>query len=210
MDQGGRVRGATRHRHVGTAALLAAVLATAGCGSRTETAQAEPRLTPVATADSSPSPSPSPTPPPEPVQGERLTRSVDVGDGALLGPDDRGEVDEAAIAAFSEAVFTWLDEHLTDLQGGGDGLLALVLAEGLAPDDPAVVPALTTALASPSLTVTTARYELTAFHDAGPQFATVAVALSDGGGSTRSATLAFAASTDGRPVLVLGEPEVTP
>lgn len=185
-------------------------LATAGCGSRTQTAEAEPRLTPVATTDGSPSPSPSPTPTAEPVQGERLARSVDIGDGSLLGADDRGEVDEAAVVAFSEAVFAWLDGHFTDLQRGGEGQLALVLAEGLAPDDPAVVPALTTALASPSLTVAAARYELTAYHEAGPQFATVEVALADDGGATRSATLAFAVAADGRPVLVLGEAEVTP
>lgn len=204
------MRGAPRQRHVGTAALVAVALATAGCGSRTETAEAEPRLTPVATADATPSPSPSPTPTAEPVRGERLVRSVDIGDGALLGPDDRAEVDDAAVAAFAEAVFAWLDGHLTDLQAGGEGQLALVLAEGLAPDDRAVVPALTTALASPTLTVAAARYELTAFHDAGPQFAIVTVALADERGLTRSAALAFAASDDGRPVLVLGEREVTP
>lgn len=210
MQGWGRVRRAPHHRHASTAALLALAIAAAGCGNRTETAEAEPRLTPVPTIASTPSPSPSPTPTPEPVQGERLTRSVDVGDGALLGPDDRGEVDEAAVAAFSEAVFAWLDAHLTDLQGGGAGQLAGMLVEGLAPDDPAVVPALTTALASPELTVAAARYELTAYHDAIPQFATVDVVLADADGSPRGVTLAFATAADGRPVLVLGEPEVTP
>lgn len=195
---------------MGTATLLAVALATAGCGSRAETAEAEPRLTPVAAPDDSPSPSPSPTPTPEPVQGERLARSVDVGHGALLGPDDRGEVDEAAVAAFAETIFGWLDGHLTDLNLGGPGDLARVLDPGLAPDDPAVVPALTAALASPALTVVAATYELTAYHDAGPQFATVAVTLTGPDGATRSATLAFAAAADGGPVLVLGQPEATP
>ena len=202
--------GPRRFGRLGTAALLAGVVATAGCGSRTETAEAEPRLTPVAAADASPSPSPSPTPAPEPVQGERLVRSADIGDGGLLGPDDRGEVDEAALAAFADTVFTWLDDHLTDLQGGGEGQLSRVLDASLAPDDPTVAPALTTALASPGLTVASAVYELTTYHDGTPQFAEVAVALTDGAGVMRHATLVFAAASDGRPVLVLGETEVAP
>lgn len=196
-----------------TATLCVVALAgTAGCGSRNDPADAGPRMTPVADASSaspSPSPSPSPTPEPTPVHAERLSRSVDVGDGALLGPDDRAEVDEAAVGAFADAIFTWLDAHLGDLQSGGHGHLADVLPEGLDIDDPAVVPALTTALASPDRPVGSASYELTAYHDAGPQFATVTVGLADADGTARTATLVFAPAADGHPVLVLGETEVT-
>ena len=194
-----------------TGALCAVTLVgAAGCGSRTEPAEAKPTMTPVPAAAASPSPSPSPSPDPViPVQGERESTSVDIGDGSLLGSDDRESIDEAAIVAFADAIHAWLDAHLTDLQSGGTGLLAEVLPAGLAADDPAVTPALTTALASPENPVAGAHYALTAYHDAGPQFATVAVTLDDPTGTPRAATLVFAPGPDGSPELVLGETEVT-
>lgn len=190
----------------------AAVVLVTGCRSGSETADAEPEMTPVADMGTSAA-SPSPSPSPEsvvPVRASRQSHAVDVGDGTLLGPDDRDTVDAAAVTAFGDTVLGWLDAHLTDLQAGGAGRLAEVLPVGLTPDDPAVAPALTTALASPDLPVAHATYELTAYHDAGPEFATVAVTLADEAGVTRTATLAFAVAAGGEPVLVLGETEVAP
>lgn len=215
MGEGTRTarRAVAGRRAAGAAVAAALLLGTAGCAGNNDPAEADPEMTPLATESdlAAPSPSPSPTPPPViPVRGERHPESVDVGDGSVLGADDRSEVDEAAIVAFADAIFAWLDAHLTDVQSGGAGHLAEVLPDGLAPEDPTVVPALTSALASPGQPVAGARYDLTAYHDSGPQFATVVVTLDDPTGTTRTATLVFAPASDGSPELVLAESEVAP
>lgn len=192
---------------LGLGALCALALAAASC-SGTQAAVADPSPTPVAVV--SPSPSPSPTPPPVvAVAGERIVALVDVGDGALLGPDDRGEVDETGVTAFADAVFDWLDAHLTDLQAGGAGQLAEVAPEGLSTGDGAPTDAGTAALASPELPVATARYELTAYHDAAEEFASVRVTVTGPDAAERTATLVFAPDANGAPELVLVGPEVS-
>lgn len=202
-------RGARTGRLAAAALCAALAVAASGCSNANDSAVARPTLTPVA-APSTPVPSPSPDPPiPFPTGSDRAARSVDIGDGALLGADDRGPVDEAAVVAFADAVFAWLDAHLADLQAGGSGHLADVLPEDLAADDPQVSPALTTAMAAPDHPAATAHYDLTTYHDAGPEFASVVVTLHDPTGAPRTATLVFVPNADGGPELVLGETEGT-
>lgn len=188
------------------ALVAAGLLAVAGCASNDPVAAApSPSPTPVA-----PSPTPSPTPPPlEPVAGERQLTAADVGDGVLLGPDDREGVDEGAVQVFATAVFDWLDGHLDDLQRGGDGHLDAVLDAGLAASlDDAARAGLTTALASPATPVAAATYTLTAYHDATIEHAAVEISVTDRSGATRRTTLVFTPGAEGAPVLTLADAEV--
>lgn len=187
-----------------TLALVAAGLVALGGCTGNDPVAAAPSPTPEA-----PSPTPSPTPELEPVAGERLPTSVDIGDGKLLGPDDRETVDEEAVRAFAATIFDWLDGHLDDLQRGGAGRLDEVLDPGLAASlDDAARAALTTSLASGDAPVATATYTLTAYHDATIEYATVEVAVTDRAGAPHRATLVFTRGPEGAPVLTLADAEV--
>lgn len=196
--------------HRSTHALVAAALiALTGCGPANDPVDAV--AAPSPTPSPSPSPSPSPTPSPlPPVAGERLPSSADIGDGERVeGKDTRDAVDEDAVRAFADAIFDWLDAHLDDLQRGGEGRLADIDGAGVAAGlDDAQRAALTTALANPDQRVAAATYELTAYHDATIEFASVVVTVIDPIGVNRSVTLAFTPGAEGAPQLSVASLEV--
>ncbi|MDP8927677.1 MAG: hypothetical protein M3O70_03630 [Actinomycetota bacterium] len=109
--------------------------------------------------------------------------------------------DDVAVAGFAAAVVGWLDRHLTDLQGGGPGLLAEVAAPGLLTGAPAVsVTAATHALVSPERPVTDAFYHVIVAQEGLPLWARVGVTVRSAEGTTSSAGFVF---TPGPPPVLI-------
>lgn len=190
------------------AAPAAGVLALAGCSTGPDATTAVPP--PV--ADGSPTPPPTEEPAtsePATVRGERLPGAHWVNATALLshrtvevGPGD-------TVLPAVHAVGDWLDQHLDDLQRGGEGHLAEVaptelLAVATADD----LAAVTTDLASPAAPVATATYRLDAAYDADTEWITATVEVTDVSGGHHAATLVFVPG-DAGPELVLFGPAST-
>lgn len=107
------------------------------------------------------------SPPPEElsVQGEVEVTEVGLSNGPVVFTPGTPEhtpppTDPDSRDRWVEETRAWLDRHLSDLEDGGEGLLADVAADGLLEQDQAVVDALTTGLASAERPVNGARYDL--------------------------------------------------
>lgn len=158
----------------------------------------------VPIADTSPTPTPAATPeaPPspvvhDPVEGEREVETVVVAEGPIFDRSAAPGTDEAAVDAFVDAIADWLDAHLTDLHGGGPGLLEDVAAAGLI--DSGETAELTSGLATFLEPVSSATYRFVVAADGAPEWAHVRVNISTGGQAdeARSAELTFAVGDDG-------------
>lgn len=147
-------------RHVAVVAL--ATVAAAACTAAPEpSAGPSPTATPVVAA-------PSPTPPP-PVRGERVVRTRSVApEPVVLNGGEQPPVDELLVRGFADAVASWLDAHLTDLQGGGEGLIERIAAPGLLRTSPPALAAVTTDLAAEDRPVEAASYHLLVATDGEP------------------------------------------
>lgn len=184
-------------------AALVVVLAGAvtGCSSEPETAPSPTAASPSPTA----SPSPSP---PAPVDGTVELEVVDVApvEGAVVPPGGGGvavpAVDERRARRFAGNLKTWLDEHLTALQGGDD--------RGKLPGGrrlqgaTSAVRAATTALADPDAPVAEATYHIRVAARGGPEWAQARVVVVDRDGSRHVADLMFVPSRRGPRVLAAG------
>ena len=118
------------------------------------------------------------------------------------------EPDDDAIAAFESKIETWLNEHFTDLESGGEGGLAAVAAPGLLDGAaPAVVAGLTTDLASEQSPLREATYHFTTMHAGTPEWVRADVTVVGGDqGDTRGASFIFIPDDRGSPVLIMAEP----
>jgi hypothetical protein len=167
----------------------------------------EPEPEPTARPTATPTPEPEPEPePPPPVQGEpELTEVVDLsvtGTGlhrAGTGGDAPVPIDEASVATFAAAMASWIDDHLTDLQDGGEGT---VVAAGL------VGPVGVGHLTDPDHPVTSARYSMRVGARGAAEWGEVEVVVLRVDGTERTATLAFLPGDDA-PRLVAAEGDGT-
>jgi hypothetical protein len=133
---------------------------------------------------------PEPEPePPAPVEGtsELLgVRDLSVTGSRLVhsgtSADARVEIDQGEVEALIEDLTAWLDDHLTQLQDGEDGLVAD--AEVTGPDGLAE-------LAGPADTVDEASYAFVVGARGEPEWAEVTVRVAREDGSTRRARLVF-------------------
>ena len=180
-------------------AVLVVVLAVLLAGDDPEPPAAVPEPEPTPAPTLEPEPEPEPEPPP-PVRGE--TTLVEVVDlsvhgtqlfGDRMPQDEPVPVDDDAVAALVDAVAAWLDEHLTDLQVGGDGALIAAGLDG----DPG--PSLT----DDQLGVEVARYDLTVYARGEPEWARVVVEVARRDGSVARRPLVFVPG--GEPSVVAGE-----
>lgn len=144
-----------------------------------------------------PEPEPEPPPPPPPVEGEaELAEIVDLsatGTGLVAsgsGADAPVDVDHDAVDALVASLAAWLDDHLTDLQDRGDGLVAGVGLQG--PDGVGD-------LAGSGTVVEQATYRMAVGARGGPEWARVVVEVTDEDGGTHEAVFAFVAEDE--PVL---------
>ena len=192
-------------KRVLAAALLAGVAV--GC-SRT----AEPEATP------SPSPSSEePTFEVHPVVGERVPAVYHVSSREILGNGSREPLDEAGTGQVMDAIATWLDGHLDDLQRGGDGdLVAIAPAglileaegdEALSPEVQTKIDAVTTDLTNADLPVASARYHLAVYGEAVLEWAMAQVEVTRSDGSTATATFVFGIGENYALSLLLTGPE---
>ena len=166
---------------VGLAALVIALVVLTGDDPVPET-EPEP---PVA----EPEPEPEPDPEPDPVEGE--TEVAEVVDLSITGTrlvhpgsadHEQVPVDEEALDALVDAIADWLDEHLTDLQDGGEGLVA---GAGLAgPQDAGD-------LAGPEEIIEDASYVFRVGVRGQPEWARVDVEVITDDGEEHAAVLAF-------------------
>lgn len=136
-----------------------------------------------------PAAEPEPPPPPPAVEGEaELAEIVDLsatGTGLVAsgsGADAAVDVDHDAVDALVAALADWLDEHLTDLQGRGDGLVAEVGLQG---------PSEVGDLAGSGTVVEEATYRMAVGARGGPEWARVVVEVTDEDGGTHEAVFAF-------------------
>lgn len=189
--------------------LLAAILlagVAAGCS------RAEPEATPT------PSPtSEEPTFEIHPVVGERVPAVYHVSSREILGNGSREPFDEAGAGQVMDAMATWLDGHLDDLQRGGSGdLVALAPAglvleaegqEALPPELQTRIEAVTTDLTNADLPVASARYHLAVYGEAVLEWATAQVEVTRSDGSTAAATFVFGIGENYALSLLLTGPE---
>lgn len=92
--------------------------------------------------ETEPTPSVSQTPTFEvhPVVGERVEASYHVSSLEIMGTGTRAPFDDPGAATVREAIASWLDGHLDDLQYGGDGNLAAVASPELPIPEPEPTP----------------------------------------------------------------------
>lgn len=109
---------------------------------------------------------------PAPVRGEPTVLVQSTSNGPIVFHDrPRPPADEAAAGAMVKQATDWLDRHLTDLQAGGDGLLAEVAADGLLDGaDPALLASVTGDLTGPDRPVRTALYHVVVAEEGAPAF----------------------------------------
>ncbi|MDP8960267.1 MAG: hypothetical protein M3N32_01355 [Actinomycetota bacterium] len=148
-------------------------------------------VTLVACPSTPPLPNPAATAPPSPpgpVRGQASVGVVSSSAGPIVFHDQPAPPpDDAAVAGLAAAVVGWLDRHLTDLQGGGPGLLAEVAAPGLLAGAPAEsLAAATHALASPERPVTNVFYHVIVAQEGLPLWARVNVTVTSAEGTTSS------------------------
>lgn len=175
-------------------AALVALLALGGC-----TRGGQPEAGPTTST-----PAPAPTPTVGPVDGDADVVVVTADPNSLVFNDRAApEPDQAAIDAFAEQVDGWLDEHLTALQDGGEGLLDEVAApDVLDGADPDTLDAVTTGLASPDAPVDHARYHLVVAHSGRPLWVRVHVIVVSRDGAAHEVGFVFTPAEDGDPTLV--------
>jgi hypothetical protein len=132
--------------------------------------------------------------PPEPVEG--TAELVDVRDLSVTGTrlvqpgsdaDAAVPLDEDAIETFVEDLTAWLDEHLTQLQDGEDGLVRQASLTG----DEAIAD-----LAGPADLVEGAEYRFVVGARGEPEWAEATVEVSREDGSSRAARLVFDADRE--------------
>jgi hypothetical protein len=154
----------------------------------------EPEPEPPA-AEPEPEPEPEAEPEaPAPVQGEaELAEIVDLsatGTG-LAHPGSSGdqavEVNHDRVDALVAAIAEWLDAHLTDLQDGGDGLVADVGLQG---------PEGVGDLAGSGTVVEAASYRMSVGARGSPEWARVVVTVTAEDGGEHKATFAFTGRRD--------------
>ena len=118
------------------------------------------------------------------------------------------EPDEGAIADFDLRIETWLNDHLNDLQGGGEGKLEDVAAPGLLDDAaPDVIAGISTELASEERPGLEATYKFTIAHAGIPEWIRADVYVrTDDEGSTQAASYIFVPGDGGAAVLIMAEP----
>lgn len=170
-----------------------AVVVLAGCSKGTPPASAPP-----------PSPTPSPTAT-GPVKGQPNVVVVTSSAGPLVFHDVPPPApDDAAVKAFSGAIVSWLDRHLTDLQAGRGGLLQEVAAPGmLAGAPPELVTSVTRALTDPQHPVANALYHVVVVHEGQPLWARVDVTV--GGFDGRVTNAGFVFTPGPKPVLIAAD-----
>lgn len=159
-------------------------------GSEDPAGSGEPRIT-------APEPDrPVLEPDPPPVRGEaEVVEIVDLSitDSRLVhagsGANDPVPVDDDAVSARVEALTAWLDRHLTDLQEGGDGLVADVGLAGSA--EVGTLAGSGTLLRSRSAT-----YAFTLGVRGAPEWILVDVAVLDRLGDRHTATFAFTGAAE--------------
>jgi hypothetical protein len=171
----------------------------------------EPEPTTAPTAPTAPSASPEPEPepepePPAPVEGGyELTEVVELsatGTGlyaAGTGGDAPVVTDDAAVTDFVAAMAIWLDDHLTDLQDGGEGAAASAGLSG---------PIEVVHLTDPEHPVAAASYLVRVGARGDPEWGEVQVSVERQDGSVRTATLALLPGEDA-PRLVAAEGDAT-
>lgn len=189
-------------RHLAPAALL--VLASA-CTGVNAPAAAVPDPPTTATAVPSPAVAPTRTPELATVVGERVPGAHWVDSAGLLthSPGPVGPPD--TVLPVVHAVGDWLDAHLDDLQRGGDGGLADVLAPDLlAGATPADLAAVTTELASRTAPVATATYRLDAAYHDSTEWVEATVEVTAASGRRAAATLVFVPHGDGLELVLFG------
>jgi hypothetical protein len=173
------------------------VLAVAYLASRSA-----PAPEPTAAPTSEPEPEPEPEPqPPGPVTGEyelAAIRDVSVSGRRVFGssmPQDAPVVhDEGAVGAFVDQMAAWIDRHLTDLQGGGEGLVAGSGLEG---------PHELLTLTDPDHPVELAQYAMVVYAREAPEWARTNVVVARADGSVSTADLVFLPGE--QPALVAAE-----
>jgi hypothetical protein len=150
--------------------------------------ESEPTAVPTSEPESEPEPEPEPEPP-GPVAGEyelAAIRDVSVGGRRVFGssmPQDAPVAhDEAAVGAFVDQMAGWVDEHLTDLQDGG---------EGLVPGSGLVGPHEVLTLTDPDHPVELAQYAMVVFAREEPEWARTNVVVTRADGSVLTADLVF-------------------
>lgn len=206
------------------ATLLLAVVAV-GCS------RGEPETTP---------PSPSATESTfevHPVVGERVDAVFHVSSREILGHGTREPLDEDGAGQVRDAMATWLDGHLDDLQYGGPGDLASIAAAGLEIPEPTPEPtasgasadpqpsasasasepappppdpritAVTTDLTNPDNPVASARYHLAVYGENVLEWASARVEVTQADGTVASATFAFTIGEEYALTLVMAGPE---
>lgn len=131
--------------------------------------------------------------PPSPVRGQTDLVVVSSSAGPIVFHNQPAPPsDDAAVAAFAAAVVSWLDRHLTDLQGGGSGLLVEVAAPRLLDGAPAEsVAAVTLALVSPKRPAANARYHVVVAQEGPPLWARADVTVRAVDGTTAQAGFVF-------------------
>lgn len=190
--------------------------------------------------DTAPSSSPSATEPTfevHPVVGERVDAVFHVSSREILGHGTREPLDEEGAARVRDAMATWLDGHLDDLQYGGPGDLYSIAAPGLDIPEPTPEPtasdasaspepsasasesepappppdpriaAVTTDLTNPDNPVASARYHLSVYGENVLEWATARVEVTRADGTVASATFAFRLGEEYALTLVMAGPE---
>ena len=187
------VRCSPRSRGLFVALLLTAT--SVGCSADGERPAATPE-TPAAAPDPGPEPEPTPEPepeppPPPPVVGEVddvTVTDVSIANAGLFrdGTDAEAAVpiDEDAVDAAVAAATAWLDEHLTDAQAGGPGL---VEGSGRSGD---AGPA-TAGLTDPTRPVVTARYLFSVGARGTPEWVRASVRVEREDAPSATATFVF-------------------
>lgn len=188
--------------------LAAAVVAVLAVGCSRAEPEAEPTPSPT---------SETPTFEIHPVVGERAAAAYHVSSREILGNGTREPLDEAGLATVSEAIATWLDGHLDDLQRGGDGDLTAIAPAGLVleaegedalpPELKAKIDTVTTDLTNPDLPVASARYHLAVYGEAVLEWASVQVEVTRSDGSVAGATFVFGIGENYAITLLLAGPE---
>lgn len=192
---------------------LVAVAVLSACSAE-ETSEPPPSDTATPTVSETPS---EPAFEIHPVVGERLTAGFHTSSREALGNGVRKPIDEVGAKRAFEAIGTWLDGHLDDLQRGGDGDLVSVAPAGLVvavePDEqlpPAIqqqIAAVTTNLTNEELPVASARYNLAVYGEHTLEWATARVQVTRSDGSVARATFVFSLGENGTLSLMLAGPE---
>lgn len=156
-----------------------------------------------------PSASPSPTRvQAEPVEGEVEVEVFDTSSSPVLRGGSGQEPDQEKVDALVEQLVSWLDDHLHDLQRGGQGDLEAVAADGLLDGaDASTLAAVTSRLTSSDRPVDVAKYHVQIAHRGGPEWARVVAKVTGHDGQTRQAHFTFEV-TDAQPLLVAAGPSL--